>query len=564
MTTQIQRRRGTTAQHGTFTGANGEITIDTDKEVVVVHDGAQVGGYPAMRENGSNSALALGSAATPSLKFTGDPNTGLYSPGSDQLALATGGTGRLFVDSNGKVGIGTATAADDAVLTVTKGANIAYPGQNNAQLHINNSTGPAGILIASSTVNNIFFADAAANNVGRIYYDHSSDFLAVHTNSSERMRLDSSGRLGLGTSVPPALFSAHSTDTSADFFIGEFQSTANPTGLSNTYVKFEKGDGFGGAVGGFIEQGVGSGLKLAALNSGTLTDVVTIRHTGQVGIGTTAPSSLLHVEGGTTYINSTNAGGTSTALQLSNGGSSGTCIVKLAFNNSQFTKSSINAAVLGNDFLAFNVGSDTERARIDSSGRLLVGTSTSLNTKYSASSFQPGLQSAATAGTVGFYRFSNNADGPALVLSKSRSDTLGTQTIVSNGDTIGYLGFTGSDGTEFQTGATIFAQVDGIPGANDMPGRLVFSVTADGASSPTEALRISNNRAITVSDGGNVVLGTTTGTKIGTATTQKLGFYNATPVVQPAAVADATTAVDVITQLNDLLAKLRTLGIIAT
>lgn len=67
-----------------------------------------------------------------------------------------------------------------------------------------------------------------------------------------------------------------------------------------------------------------------------------------------------------------------------------------------------------------------------------------------------------------------------------------------------------------------------------------------------------------VADAGNITVGTTTGTKIGTATTQKIGFYNATPVVQPAAVANATTAVDVITQLNDLLAKLRTLGIIAT
>ena len=67
-----------------------------------------------------------------------------------------------------------------------------------------------------------------------------------------------------------------------------------------------------------------------------------------------------------------------------------------------------------------------------------------------------------------------------------------------------------------------------------------------------------------LADAGNITLGTTTGTKIGTATTQKIGFYNATPVVQPAAVANATTAVDVITQLNDLLAKLRTLGIIAT
>ena len=67
-----------------------------------------------------------------------------------------------------------------------------------------------------------------------------------------------------------------------------------------------------------------------------------------------------------------------------------------------------------------------------------------------------------------------------------------------------------------------------------------------------------------ITDARDVVLGTTTGTKIGTATTQKLGFYNATPVVQPTAVADATDAATVITQLNDLLAKLRTLGIIAT
>jgi hypothetical protein len=107
MSTQIQRRRGTTAQHASFTGAIGETTIDTDKEVVVVHDGTQVGGYPLMRENASNSALALGSAATPSLKFTGDTNTGIYSPGADQVAISTGGSGRLFVDASGNVGVGT-------------------------------------------------------------------------------------------------------------------------------------------------------------------------------------------------------------------------------------------------------------------------------------------------------------------------------------------------------------------------------------------------------------------------------------------------------------------------
>jgi hypothetical protein len=63
---------------------------------------------------------------------------------------------------------------------------------------------------------------------------------------------------------------------------------------------------------------------------------------------------------------------------------------------------------------------------------------------------------------------------------------------------------------------------------------------------------------------GDLILTTTTGTKIGTATTQKLGFFGATPVVQQAAVADATDAATAITQLNDLLAAMRTLGLIAT
>jgi len=65
-------------------------------------------------------------------------------------------------------------------------------------------------------------------------------------------------------------------------------------------------------------------------------------------------------------------------------------------------------------------------------------------------------------------------------------------------------------------------------------------------------------------DAGDMEFGTTTGTKIGTATTQKLGFYNATPVVQPTAVADATDAASVITQLNALLSRMRDLGLIAT
>jgi hypothetical protein len=97
-----------------------------------------------------------------------------------------------------------------------------------------------------------------------------------------------------------------------------------------------------------------------------------------------------------------------------------------------------------------------------------------------------------------------------------------------------------------------------------MPGRLVFSTTPDANDLPTERLRITSAGVLQVADAGNIAVGTTTGTKIGTATTQKLGFFNKTPVVQPTAVADATDAASVITQLNALLARMRDLGLIAT
>ena len=63
--------------------------------------------------------------------------------------------------------------------------------------------------------------------------------------------------------------------------------------------------------------------------------------------------------------------------------------------------------------------------------------------------------------------------------------------------------------------------------------------------------------------GENIILSGTTGTKIGTATSQLLGFYNATPVDQPATVADATDATSVILRLNEVIDRLQELGLIA-
>lgn len=65
MATEVQFRRGTTAQHSTFTGAAGEMTIDTTKNTVVVHDGSTAGGFPAAKESDITSLQTQLNAKAP-------------------------------------------------------------------------------------------------------------------------------------------------------------------------------------------------------------------------------------------------------------------------------------------------------------------------------------------------------------------------------------------------------------------------------------------------------------------------------------------------------------------
>ena len=57
MATQVQFRRGTTAEHSGFKGADGEVTVDTSLKTVVIHDAITNGGFPLLRQDGSNSLL---------------------------------------------------------------------------------------------------------------------------------------------------------------------------------------------------------------------------------------------------------------------------------------------------------------------------------------------------------------------------------------------------------------------------------------------------------------------------------------------------------------------------
>ena len=101
MATQVQFRRGTTAEHSGFKGADGEVTVDTSLKTVVIHDAITNGGFPLLRQDGSNSQFDRGSTTNCALKFAGDPNTGLISPAADQIALVTGGSSHLTIDANG-------------------------------------------------------------------------------------------------------------------------------------------------------------------------------------------------------------------------------------------------------------------------------------------------------------------------------------------------------------------------------------------------------------------------------------------------------------------------------
>ena len=130
---------------------------------------------------------------------------------------------------------------------------------------------------------------------------------------------------------------------------------------------------------------------------------------------------------------------------------------------------------------------------IDDGGRVLVnGTGSS-----SPDGFNSLLQvnSGNHEGSITIGRHTANSNGPALLFQKSRSGSATPGNgVLSNNDTLGVIRFYGSDGTDRNSfAANIGCEVDGTPGGNDMPGRLIFSTTADGAATSTERLRIDSS-----------------------------------------------------------------------
>ena len=218
------------------------------------------------------------------------------------------------------------------------------------------------------------------------------------------------------------------------------------------------------------------------------TERLRVDSSGNVGIDTTSPAAKLE-------IGNIVQSGSEEVLTIDR--ADGTQLYSIGWNS---TSNEVSFSGNTKNFVFKNGSSSSETMRIDSSGNLLIGTSTSLSTKYFTAAFAPGFQNAAAAGTGGFYRYSNNGDPAAFIFSKSKATTIGNHTIVAVDETLGYLGFTGSDGAAFQSAAAISCQVDGTPGVGDMPGRLVFYTTPDGSASRGERMRIASSGNVGINE----------------------------------------------------------------
>jgi hypothetical protein len=240
-------------------------------------------------------------------------------------------------------------------------------------------------------------------------------------------------------------------------------------------------------------------------------DRLFIGSNGRVGIGTTAPGSTLEVAGNFQF-----SDGADRTIFLSETGR----IFSIINNNSRGASAS-ELRLMGrgaNDFITFRIN-ESERARIDSSGRLLVGTTQTINAgswvnnAAGQNAFQQQIANVSwSQASIGLFSFETATNAaPQLSFNKSTSNTLGTfgSALGANTD-IGSIVFSGSDGSKFVAGALIAGEVDGAGGTNDMPGRLIFSTTADGASSPTQRMLISSAGAVYLGSGTPGQTGITT------------------------------------------------------
>jgi hypothetical protein len=329
--------------------------------------------------------------------------------------FSTGGSERLRITSAGLVGIGTSSP----------GAKIhSLQASTGEGLRVDGAGSGFSLVVEGGTT---YHTKIRQGSIGSGYFG----------NTPPTNGLIVEGSVGIGTSSPGQLLDV----------AGVARFGANATKLT-TYSDSIYAGFFNGSSLVSNESIYMGGGNTYFYNNGSPS--VTILSSGNVGIGTASPSNLLHLSAaGTSYLQIQN---TSAGNNFYVGNSAGTGIFELTGSN-QFKF----------------ISNSSDRVVIDSSGRLLVGTSTSAGSHLLQ--IQGNTNSPLSNGSIALRRGQTN---PGI-------------------EVLGEVVFTDAAGSR---GASIEATTDLQWNNNDYPTRLTFSTTADGASTPTERMRITNTGAI--------------------------------------------------------------------
>lgn len=214
---------------------------------------------------------------------------------------------------------------------------------------------------------------------------------------------------------------------------------------------------------------------------------------GRLGIGLAAPTvaqSTIHIDRGNAtggHIRFT--AGTTTGQTAGDGlevGIDDTGVAEFR----QYENSAMN-------FLVNN----TRYLQLNPAGNLLIGSGVAA-VDITGASVVPAFQIIGTspfATQMAAITFSNDANPSVFNLLKSRG-ALNAQGLLSNNDELGRLQFRGSDGVNFQAGASVRSAVDGTPAAGSMPGRLLFMTTPAASTTPVERMRIDATGLVDIAD----------------------------------------------------------------
>ena len=359
-----------------------------------------------------------------------------------------------------------------------------------------------------------------------------SSFRIEDSANAVKMVINDQGNVGIGTTTPGALFHSYSSSAVAGRFTRDNSTTYSPTALASTLqihngnsttdnyaaIAFSGNDTGGtiraaAAINGVITARAAStitgDLTFQTINAGTGAEVMRMTSGGNVGIGTTGPDRKLDVlDASNPQLRLTQADGTIYSdFQMT---SSGDLVMNVDGVSNQLVLDNggnvgIGTTAPGYKLEVAGTGYFSGDLTIDNSAGLIVGGTS----QQTVSTIVPEAQILGTGGadsTLLIGRWAADANTPSLRFIKSRSATIGGNGLVSSGDNIGGMYFYADDGTNYDHAAAIInAEIDGATGLDDLPGRLVFSTTADGANSATERMRINS--------AGNVGIGDTTPTE---------------------------------------------------